>query len=95
MRFRKGNISHEDHYRNTGRGNQRRKERVVSLIVDDNRWGSDRRAFRREYSDIVKEMIYKPEIKNDIINRTIDVAAQEIGRKAMPKLFGKMMEDGE
>ena len=52
------------------------KERVVSLIVDDNRWGSDRRAFRREYSDIVKEMIYKPEIKNDIINRTIDVAAQ-------------------
>lgn len=69
------------------------KERVVSLIVDDNRWGSDRRAFRREYSDIVKEMIYKPEIKNDIINRTIDVAAQEIRRKAMPKLFGKIMED--
>ena len=71
------------------------KEKVIDMIVNDNRWGSDRRAFRREYSDIVKEMIYKPEIKNDIINRTINVAAQEIRRKAMPKLFGKMMEDGE
>ena len=71
------------------------KEKVIDMIVNDNRWGSDRRAFRREYSDIVKEMIYKPEIKNDIINRTIDIAAQEIRRKAMPKLFGKMMEDGE
>ena len=71
------------------------KEKVIDMIVNDNRWESDRRAFRREYSDIVKEMIYKPEIKNDIINRTIDIAAQEIRRKAMPKLFGKMMEDGE
>lgn len=71
------------------------KEKVIDMIVNDNRWGSDGRAFRREYSDIVKEMIYKPEIKNDIINRTIDIAAQEIRRKAMPKLFGKMMEDGE
>lgn len=69
------------------------KEKVIDMIVNDNRWGSDGRAFRREYSDIVKEMIYKPEIKNDIINRTIDIAAQEIRRKAMPKLFGKMMEN--
>lgn len=67
------------------------KEKVAEILLNDNRWGSDRRAFRHEFSDIIKEMIYKPEIKNDIIDRTVAMAAEEIRRKGMPKLMKEIM----
>lgn len=67
------------------------KEKVAEILLNDNRWGSDRRAFRHEFSDIIKEMIYKPEIKNDIIDRTVAMAAEEIKRKGMPKLMKEIM----
>lgn len=72
------------------------KRRIVNRIIEDNSWGGDRRAFRKEYQETIKEMIYKKEIKEDIINRTVKVAADEIKRKAMPilseRLFGGKTE---
>lgn len=67
------------------------KDKVAEMLHNDNRWGSDRRAFRHEYSDIIKEMIYKPEIKNDIIDKTVAMAAEEIRRKGLPKLMKEIM----
>ena len=67
------------------------KENVAEILLNDNSWRGDRRAFRHEFSDIIKEMIYKPEIKNDIIDRTVSMAAEEIRRKGMPKLMKEIM----
>lgn len=68
------------------------KRRIVEKIMGDNRWNTDKRIFRKEYGEIIKEMIYRKDIKEDIINRTVNVAADEIRRKAMPilseRLFG-------
>lgn len=69
------------------------KAELVRRIVEDNSWRSDRRVFRKEYGEIVKEMIYKPEVKADIIQRTIETAAAEIRRKAMPKLMKSLLAD--
>lgn len=68
------------------------KRRIVDKIMDDNRWSKDRRIFHKEYGEVIKEMIYRKDIKEDIINRTVNLAADEIRRKAMPilseRLFG-------
>lgn len=44
-------------------------------------------------------MIYKPEIKQDIINRTVKQASAEIRRKALPivteQIFGERLFGGE
>ena len=66
------------------------KKQVIETIIRDNRWGSDYRVFRKEYSNIIKEMIYEKETKEAIINRTIDAAALEIRKKAMPVIFEKL-----
>ena len=72
------------------------KAELVHRIVEDNSWHSDRRAFRKEYGQIVKEMIYQPDIKADIIQRTVEGAAAEIRRKAMPVLMKQLLgQDSE
>jgi len=67
------------------------KVELVHRIVEDNSWRSDRRVFRKEYGQIVKEMIYQPDIKADIIQRTVESAASEIRRKAMPMLMKSLL----
>ena len=70
------------------------KAELVHRIVRDNSMGGDRRVFRREYRKIVKEMIYQPDIKADIIQQTVESAAAEIRRKAMPELMKQLLAGG-
>ena len=71
------------------------KKEIVAMIMSDNSWRSDTRVFRKEYKEIIKEMIYKPEIKNDIIERTVNIAADEIRRKAMPLLAKEVFKQND
>lgn len=56
----------------------------------------DSRVFKKTYGDVIKEVIYEPKTKEEIINKTIDQAAKEIKRKAMPLLTNRIFgEDSE
>ena len=40
------------------------------------------RSFERVYRKLIKEMIYEPKLKEEIISRTVDQAAKEIMRRS-------------
>lgn len=66
------------------------KDVIVRQIMNGNGWDSGSR-FRKEYKEIIKELIYSPEIKADIIERATKEAAYELRRKGMPVLMDKVM----
>ena len=65
------------------------KERMVREITAE-AWGS--RRFLKECREAVKEMIYEPKLKAQIIDKAVNVAAHEIRRKGMPILANKLLE---
>lgn len=67
------------------------KDAVVKKILENNTWGSGRE-FRREYGEIIKELIYQPDIKQGIIDSVTDKAAEEIRKKGMPVLMEKLIK---
>ena len=67
------------------------KDTVVKKILENNTWGSGRE-FRREYREIIKELIYQPDIKQGIIDSVTDKAAEEIRKKGMPVLMEKLIK---
>ena len=66
------------------------KESVIKAIHDTTYRG-DYRKFEKLYRDMVKEILYEPETKKMLIDQAVNVAAHEIRRKAMPGLFGALM----
>ena len=50
-------------------------------------YSSFRRYFASEYKETVKEMIYEPELKQQIIDKAVKEAAAEIKRKGIAKLL--------
>ncbi len=46
-----------------------------------------RRFFEKQYKETVKEMIYDPELKQQIIDKAVKEAAYELRRKGMNKLL--------
>lgn len=67
------------------------KDAVVKKILEDNTWGSGKE-FRREYREIIKELIYQPDIKQGIIESVTTKAAEEIRKKGMPVLMEKLIK---
>ena len=56
----------------------------------------DSRVFKKTYGDVIKEVIYEPKTKEEIIKKTIDQAAKEIKKKAMHLLTNRIFgEDSE
>ena len=53
----------------------------------------EKRELKRMYKEFIKEMIYEPTLKAEIINSTINQAANQIRVKAMPILTQKLMDD--
>lgn len=53
------------------------------------------RRFIKECQEVVKQMIYEPELKAKIIDNAVKKAAHEIRRKGMPILANELMEDKE
>ena len=70
------------------------KERVLQVVANEisKEYSFEGRMFKKMYSDTIKELIYEPKLKEEIINRTVDQATAEIRKKAMPvlseRLFG-------
>ncbi|MGN0163521.1 MAG: hypothetical protein ACI4EA_08100 [Candidatus Ornithomonoglobus sp.] len=53
----------------------------------------EKRELKRMYREVIKEMIYEPTLKAEIINSTINQAASQIRVKAVPILAQKLMDD--
>ena len=53
----------------------------------------EKRELKRMYREFIKEMIYEPKLKAEIINSTINQAANQIRVKAVPILTQKLMDD--
>lgn len=68
------------------------KKTLVNEILNEN-FGSGAR-FRKEYRDVIKELIYQPDIKQSIIDEATDKAAYEFRRKGMSLLMQKVAEQG-
>lgn len=70
------------------------KEAVLKFVADEiaRTYSYEGRIFKKIYGEVIKEMIYKPEIKEEIINRVVDQAASEIRRKAIPQIIEKLQE---
>jgi len=64
------------------------KDSVLRAVANEitKTYSFEGRIFKKAYGEVIKEMIYKPDIKEDIINRTVKQAAAEIRRKALPKI---------
>lgn len=77
------------------------KNRVLQAVADEitKTYSFEGRIFKKAYGEVIKEMIYKPEIKQDIINRTVKQAAAEIRKKALPivteQILGERLFGGE
>ena len=68
------------------------KAKIVSEIMSENSFGYGAR-FRKEYKEMIKELIYQPEIKQNIIEMAVKEAAYELRRKGMPLLIEKLKEE--
>lgn len=55
----------------------------------------EKRELKKMYREVIKELIYEPKTKSEIINSTVQVAAHEIRRKGLPMLADKLMEESE
>ena len=53
------------------------------------------RELKRMYREVIKEMIYEPALKAEIINSTVNKAANQIRSKAIPILTQKLMTTEE
>ena len=71
---------------------ERLTDTIIREIMSEESWklSAYGRKFRSMYEEIIKEMIYKPEIKQDIIEKATDKAAYELRRKGMPVLMDKL-----
>ena len=66
------------------------KDVLVRQIMSRETWSSGAR-FRKEYRESIKELIYSPEIKAEIIEKATKEAAYELRRNGMPVLMDKVM----
>ena len=53
----------------------------------------ERRELKRMYREVIKEMVYEPTLKAEIIDATIEQAANQIRVKALPILTQKLMDN--
>ena len=68
------------------------KDKIVREIMSENSLGYGSR-FRKEYKEVIKELIYQPDIKQDIIEMATKEAAYELRRKGMPVLMEKLTKE--
>ena len=74
---------------------ERRKFMDAELCQLDKIYLSDLTNYNKALNQrnaLLKEMIYKPEIKEDIINRVVNQAVAEIRRKAIPIITKQLLE---
>lgn len=71
------------------------KECLLEVIKKklSNEHSLDSRVFKKYYSEVIKEMIYEPNLKKEIIDRTVNKAAKEIQRKAMPIITANLFKE--
>lgn len=71
------------------------QEAVLNAVADEitRTYSYEGRIFKKIYGEIIKEMIYKPEIKEEIISRVVAQSASEIRRKSIPLIIKKLQED--
>lgn len=55
----------------------------------------EKRELRKMYREVIKELIYEPTLKAEIINSTIKQAANQIRVKAVPILTQKLIDNEE
>lgn len=55
----------------------------------------EERELKRMYREVIKEMIYEPTLKANIIESVVNQAARHISNKAIPLLKGMMKEEQE
>ena len=53
----------------------------------------ERRELKRMYRVVIKEMVYEPTLKAEIIDATIEQAANQIRVKALPILTQNLMDN--
>ena len=64
------------------------QEKVLEWFKEEvNKYYSFHRYFEKEYKETVKEMLYEPELKQQIIDKAIMEAAFEIKKKGIAKLL--------
>lgn len=72
------------------------KEEIKSYMVREFTAGAlASRRLIKECQEVVKQMIYEPELKAKIIDNAVKKAAHEIRRKGMPILANELMENEE
>ena len=75
-------------------------ERMIKSAIQDkvtewfkeeiNKYSSFHRYFEKEYKETIKEMLYEPELKQEIIDKAVKEAALEIKRKGIAKLLDEV-----
>ena len=53
----------------------------------------EKQELKRMYREVIKEMVYEPTLKAEIINSTINQAANQIRVKALPILAQTLIDD--
>ena len=71
------------------------KQALVEKLAGEARKGFDYTALRRIYADAVKEVVYDPKVKAEVIETATTKAAKEIRAKGMKQIFSKVMEVDE
>lgn len=66
-------------------------EIVAKKVAQENSYGVGR--FNRMYSEVIKEMLYEPKLKAELIEKATSKAAKEICRKGMPLLAEKILKE--
>lgn len=67
------------------------QDKVTEWLKDEiNKYPSFRRYFEKEYKETIKEMLYEPELKQQIIDKAVKEAVLEIKRKGITKLLDEV-----
>lgn len=67
------------------------QEKVTEWFKEEiNKYSSFRRYFEKEYKETIKEMLYEPELKQQIIDKAVKEAAFEIKKKGIAKLLDEV-----
>lgn len=68
-------------------------KRIIAAEIAKSAYASyQSRELRKMYRDIIKELIYEPKLKAEIINSTVNQAAREIRNRSVPVLTQKLID---
>ena len=71
------------------------KEVIAARLARSAYENYETRELKLMYRVVIKEMIYEPALKAEIINRTVNQAASQIRSKAIPILTQKLVATAE